>query len=144
MQVNPINNCQSFQARIKINKADAAKILLGGAALATTGFYSAQSGFQRDLVGSSIINGEVDLGSANDIQSVKEYVKGGIDRLNAHNNYLNEHGGRPSELDGIDRLVGSIGLSSSASGAYISKVGASALYTGEIDDKSVEEKKLPS
>ena len=35
---------------VKINKGDAAKILLGGAALATTGFYSAQSGFQRDIV----------------------------------------------------------------------------------------------
>ncbi len=142
MQVNSINNSQTFQARIKIDKGDAAKILLGGAALATTGLYSAQSGFQRDIVGS------VDLDFANDIQSVKDYVEEGHRLIDGHFDYLEEHGGKPSELDGIDRLIGMSGLASSAAGSYISSIGASALYKGEIDKDNaklfLDDKKLPS
>lgn len=142
MQINSINNSQNFQARIKINKGDAAKILLGGAALATTGFYSAQSGFQNDIVGS------VDLDFANDIQSVKNYVEEGQQAIEDHWAYLEAHEGKPSDLDGLDRFIGMSGLASSAAGSYISNVGASALYKGEIDKDNaklfLDDKKLPS
>ena len=133
---------QNFQARIKINKGDAAKILLGGAALATTGLYTAQSGFQRDIVGS------VDLDSANDIQSVKNYVEEGREAIERHWEYLEAHEGKPSDLEGLDRFMGMSGLASSAVGSYISKIGASALYKGEIDKDNAklffDDKKLPS
>lgn len=141
---NSIQNQTNFQARIKIDKKEATKLLIPATALVTTGLYTIGTTLQQP-VGESFQG--VDLGSVNNIESVKNYIQGGIQDAIDEHNFLETNDYPDNYNPAVSRtVVSSAGILSSSTGSYLSNIASASLYdeNAKKDLNRTESKNIPS